>query len=149
MVKRKDSDREISALARRHLRLGWWSLLVFLSLGAVLESMHGLKVGWYLNVSNETRRLMWTLAHAHGTLLSLVHLGFGFSVSQFTKWDPRRRNLASRSLMAAGLLLPAGFLTGGIFIYNGDPGLGILLVPVGAVLLFLAVWLTARGAGQQ
>ena len=32
----------------------------------------------------------------------------------------------------------------GIYIYDGDPGLGILLVPLGAVLLLLAVLLTAR-----
>jgi len=27
------------------------------------------KIGWYLNVDQEMRRLMFTLAHAHGTLL--------------------------------------------------------------------------------
>ena len=60
---------------RRHLRFGWWSVLVFLTLGTALEVMHGFKVDWYLNVANETRRLMWTLAHAHGVLLGLVHRG--------------------------------------------------------------------------
>ena len=55
--------------ARRHIRFGWWSLLVFASAGLVLESLHGFKVRAYLDTSNETRRLMWTLAHAHGTLL--------------------------------------------------------------------------------
>ena len=34
-----------------HLRVGWWSLLIFLTLGLILEGMHGLKVGWYLDVS--------------------------------------------------------------------------------------------------
>jgi len=65
--------------ALRHLRFGWWSLLVFATLGLILESLHGFKVRAYLDVSNETRRLMWTLAHAHGTLLAVVsgaaHLG--------------------------------------------------------------------------
>ena len=42
-------------LARRHLRFGWWSLLSFLTLGIALEAMHGLKVQWYLDVSNETQ----------------------------------------------------------------------------------------------
>ena len=57
---------------RRHLRFGWWSLLGFLCLGFMLELLHGFKAGFYLDVSNETRRLMWTLAHAHGALLGLA-----------------------------------------------------------------------------
>jgi hypothetical protein len=42
-------------------------------------------------------------------------------------------------LLAASVLMPGGFLLGGIWVYAGDPGLGILLVPVGGVLLFAAV----------
>ena len=137
-------DHETAVLTRRHLRLGWWSLLVFLTLGLVLESLHGFKVGAYLNVSNETRRLMWTLAHAHGTLLGLLHLGFAFSVRVLPGWPSRARGLASGCLTGAGVLMPAGFFLGGIFIHGGDPGLGILLVPLGGVLLFLAVLLAAR-----
>jgi predicted GNAT family N-acyltransferase len=45
--------------------------------------------------------------------------------------------------------LPGGFLLGGLFTHGGDPGLGILLVPFGAVLLFSAIWLMARGIGRQ
>ena len=40
-------------------------------------------------------------------------------------------------------LLPLGFLLGGIYTYGGDPGDGILLVPVGAVLLLVAVFVMA------
>jgi hypothetical protein len=65
--------------ARRHARIGWWSLLVFAALGLLLESFHGFKVAAYLDVSNETRRLMWRLAHVHGTLLGVLIL-FGLSV---------------------------------------------------------------------
>ena len=66
--------------ARRHLRLGWWSLFVFATLGLGLESLHGFKVRAYLDVSNETRRLMWTLAHAHGALLGVVNVLFGLAL---------------------------------------------------------------------
>ena len=45
-----------SSLFRRHVHLGWLSILVYLSLGIVLEAMHGFKVDWYVNVANETRR---------------------------------------------------------------------------------------------
>ncbi|NIM42420.1 MAG: hypothetical protein GTN84_14715, partial [Hydrogenophaga sp.] len=43
-----DIPSDIRRLARQHLRFGWWSLLVFLCLGAVLESMHGFKVQFYV-----------------------------------------------------------------------------------------------------
>lgn len=139
---------EPDMVARRHLRFGWWTLLVFLTLGLGLETLHGFKVGAYLNVSNETRRLMWTLAHAHGTLLALVSLGFGFMVRLSPDWSSRQRAVASACLRGSTLLMPAGFFLGGLFIYSGDPGLGILLVPVGGVMLFVGVLLSALGAGH-
>ncbi|MBM3831892.1 MAG: hypothetical protein FJ403_01200 [Verrucomicrobia bacterium] len=139
-------DHALTTLIQRHLRFGWWSLLVFLSLGIALESFHGFKKGFYLDVPNETRRLMWTLAHAHGTFLSLVHIAFGATISLIPLWETRFRDLASGCLMGATILVPAGFFVGGIIFYSGDPGLGIVLVPLGAVLLFVSVLLTARGA---
>ncbi len=143
MVDASDRDRQ-AACTRRHLRFGWWSLLVFLTLGAVLEAMHGFKVGWYLDVMNETRRLLWTLAHAHGTLLALTNIAFALTV-QSAALTPRQFAIADPCLLAASVLLPAGFFLGGLFNYGIDPGLGILLVPVGALLLFVGVLLTALG----
>lgn len=131
--------------ARFHMWIGWWSLLAFLTLGFALEVLHGFKVSWYLDAMYETRRLMWTLSHAHGVLLSLVHITFGVTVCLIPAWNGRHRSLASRLLFVSGLLIPIGFFLGGIVIYSGDPGLGILLVPVGAVTLFAAVLLTALG----
>jgi hypothetical protein len=133
---------------RRHLRFGWWSLFVFATLGLSLELLHGFKVRAYLDVSNETRRLMWTLAHAHGTLLALVHVVFGLCVATFPDFGARSLRLISRSLMAASVLLPGGFFLGGIAFYSGDPGLGVLLVPVGAVALLTAVFYLAGGTGS-
>jgi hypothetical protein len=141
---RADEDPQI--YVRRHLRFGWWSLLVFLTLGIVLEGLHAFKVGAYLNVSNSTRRLLWTLAHAHGTALGVVHVAFAFTANYLTNWSTRARAFASGSLMASSILLPGGFFLGGLVIYSGDPGLGILLVPLGAVFLLIAVLLCARAA---
>ena len=132
-----------SALLRSHLRFGWWALLAYLTLGIVLEALHGFKVGWYLNVSSETRRLLFTLAHAHGTLLALVNMGFSFALAQLPGWGGAGRKVASSSLKAATLLLPGGFFLGGLVIHQGDPGLGILLVPLGALLLLVSVALCA------
>jgi predicted GNAT family N-acyltransferase len=132
-------------LPLRHLRFGYWGLLVFLTLGLGLEALHGFKVGMYLDVANESRRLAWRLAHAHGTLLSLVHVAFGLTLA--SRYAPRRVDAerASKLLTAATLLLPGGFLLGGFFIHGGDPGLGVLLVPFGGIALFSAIALTARG----
>ena len=128
----------------RHLRFGWWSLLVFLILGLVLEGFPGFKVGWYLNVSTETRRLMWTLAHAHGALLALVNIALGLSAGALMSSGRPWPRIVSPCLMAATVLLPGGFFAAGIYIHDGDPGLGILLVPVGAALLLAGVFSTAR-----
>jgi hypothetical protein len=141
-----DLSQATKAVTRRHLCFGWWALLCFLVLGIVLEGFHGFKVGWYLNVENDTRRLMWTLAHAHGTLLAVVNLVFGLSLVALPLGSHRSLIAASRCLLAANVLLPAGFFVGGIFSIAGDPGLGILLVPVGALLLLVGVLLTARAS---
>ena len=146
---RRDPSKEGSAerLSQRHLGFGWWCLLVFLTMGLVLEALHGFKVDLYLNVANETRRLMWTLAHAHGTLLSLVNIAFGLTLSARRTSLPKG-TFASRALIAATLLLPGGFFLGGLVVYGGDPGLGVLLVPVAGALLLAAVFLIARGVGE-
>lgn len=120
----------------RNLRFGWWSLLVFLSLGGILEILHGFKVGWYVDVGNEMRRLMFTLAHAHGTALALVNIAAGLT--------SRAKNLPARisvsfSLIWAGVLFPLGFFLGGLGTYGGDPGLGIWLVPAAAAFLAYSV----------
>lgn len=133
-------------LRRRHLRFGWYSLLAFLTLGAVLEGLHGFKVGFYLDVAHETRRLMWRLAHAHGTLLALVNIAFALSLEALTDQEPTRLRFASACLLIGALLVPIGFFAGGVFAQDGDPELFVLLVPVGALLLFLGVFQVARRA---
>ena len=55
------------------------------------------------------------------------------------------RGMVSPLLISASVLLPGGFFLGGCFIYAGDPGLGVWLVPVGALCLFTCVLLMAIG----
>jgi hypothetical protein len=43
------------------------------------------------------------------------------------------------------VLLPGGFVLGGLFAKGGDPGPGALLVPVGAVLLILSIVFAIAG----
>ncbi len=132
------------ALARRHLRVGLWLLAVSVTVGVVLEALHGFKAGFYLDLSMAPRRHVWTLAHAHGTLLGLLHLAFGLGVERGLL-GPLRGGLraASGCLVGASVAIPAGFFLGGVWVHGGDPGLGILLVPPGGVALVVAVVLAA------
>lgn len=143
----RDGD-DVAARTRLHLRFGWWALFAFLGLGAILEGLHAFKLPYYLAVSNETRRLLWTLAHAHGTLLAVVNVAFALSLRALNRSSKEERRLASRCLVGATIFLPAGFFLGGAFPYAGDPGPGVLLVPLGALLLAIAVFITARAVGR-
>jgi hypothetical protein len=136
-------------LARRHHWIGWAGLLLFLSLGGFLEFLHGFKLGFYLDPANHLRRELWTLAHAHGTLLALIQIGFAAGLTQFGRWTASRLKLVSFFLLDAALLIPLGFFLGGLFPSEGDPWLGILLVPPGALLLFIAVALIIVSAWQK
>ncbi len=120
-------------------------MFAFVLLGVALEAMHAFKVGLYLDADQATRRLMWRLAHAHGTLLGVLNLALAMTVARLRMTASARR-AASLSLRGATLLMPAGFFLGGIWLHGGDPGLGVLLVPVGGVLLVVATALFARGA---
>lgn len=125
----------------RHLRFGWWALTVYVTLGIALETMHGFKIGWYLDVGNETRRLMFTLGHFHGTMLALVNVAFGLTIRTVEDFKPHAST--SLALIWAAILLPGGFLLGGFLTYDGDPGTGIWLVPIGALLMLYGVGRTA------
>jgi hypothetical protein len=127
------------SLSRRHLRAGWIGLLVFLTIGIVLETLHGLKMEFYLDPRNGTRRLMWTLAHAHGTLFSLVNIGFAVSVNLLRSKQGKLLAVASRCLLGGLVVLPLGFFLGGCWLYGGDPGVGVFVVPVGALLMLAGV----------
>jgi len=134
---------------RTHLIFGWTMLVVFGVIGIGLEALHGFKIGWYLDVGNETRRLMFRLAHAHGTLFAVVNVIFALSVQYFENWPTRRMELSARALKIGSILLPGGFFISGLYIYDGDPGLGIILVPFGAIAMLIAFVLTAQGARSK
>ena len=136
-------DSGLRALQHRHLAFGWRMLFLFLLLGLGLETIHGLKLAWYLESGNETRRFLFTLAHAHGSLLALVNLAFAFTMQLRDSGELKKASFISPALMAANILLPAGFFLGGIVVYQGDPGAGILLAPIGALILIVAVALLA------
>ena len=142
-IPKADNSPSAEQIRRRHLMVGWWALAGFALLGLSLEGLHGIKASWYLDPAYEVRRLLWRLAHAHGTLLALVQLGFASSISAAWPNGGRRLHTTSKLLLLASLLIPLGFFLGGVTLYGGDPGAGVLLVPLGAVCLVIAACRTA------
>lgn len=89
----------------RHERLGWTWIAVFGAIGLVLETLHGLKVPLYVDPDAGPRRLLWTLAHAHGVLLGLVHVGFAATLRARPTWEGASRRAASWLLVVAAVLV--------------------------------------------
>lgn len=63
---------------------------------------------------------------------------------------------ASRLSIAGAVSIPGGFLLGGLWTHGGDPGLGVLLVPPGAVALLAglalfgrSLWAATRGPTER
>lgn len=133
-------------LAKRHLRIGWTAIAVFVALGLALEAFHLFKAPFYLEA--RLRRDLWTLGHAHGTLLGLLNLAFALTASRCLP-EPGRRRLPSRLLLLGTISVPLGFLLGGLGNAEGDPSLAILLVPIGAAAVFVAAAAVARGACRR
>jgi hypothetical protein len=119
-----------------NLRAGLLALFVFTALGLLLEALHGFKLGFYLDVDNETRRLLWRLAHAHGALLGLLNVGYALGARAWPKLDDR---LAARALVSALWLMPLGFFLGGAFARGGDPGASVALAAAGGVALLFGL----------
>jgi hypothetical protein len=115
---------------RKTVRAGWLLLAISLPFGVTLEGLHGFKVQAYL--ASDMRREMWRLAHAHGTLLGILCL-----VSAALAEAIRPRVLTM--IRWGAVLMPLGFFLGGVLNSEGDPSLGILLTPVGALLLVIAL----------
>lgn len=128
---------------RPNLLWGWGLLSLFMLGGLLLESLHAIKLGFYLDQA--LRRELWVLAHAHGALLALVNLAFAAGATALIP-DRAARSRAGRSLRWGALLMPLGFFLGGIGNSESDPSLAILLTPVGALLVLHASASCAVGA---
>jgi hypothetical protein len=107
---------------------------VWMSFGLLLEGLIGYKTPAYLHDS--VRRELLRLAHAHGTLLSLLLLGLALVSDRF---ELKPANIVTMVLRAGVILMPVGFLLGGLWHYESDPGVGIWLVPFAAVMVVFGV----------
>lgn len=135
----RSTTSETSALIRQ----GWISLAAWLSFGILIEGLIGFRIPALLD--DAVRRDMFRLAHAHGTLLNLVLIAAAICARLELI---RLGAIGSLGLRSAVILLPSGFLLGGLWHFKDDPGFGICLVPIGALLLLATAlhlgWSTPR-----
>jgi hypothetical protein len=136
--------RSITSETAPLIRQGWISLAAWIAFGILIEGFIGFRTPALLDDS--IRRDMFRLAHAHGTLLNLVLIAAAICARLELVRIGRNSSLGLRS---AVVLLPVGFLLGGIWHFKDDPGLGIFLVPIGALLLFAAALQLALSAKRQ
>ena len=118
------------------LRAGFVALFGFATLGLLLETLHGFKIGLYLDVGHEARRLLWRLAHAHGALLGLVNIAYALTIRA---WPDLEDGLSERALLVALVLMPVGFFLGGAFAHGADPGASVGLAAAGGVALLFGL----------
>ncbi|HEV7644576.1 MAG TPA: hypothetical protein VGO50_11580 [Pyrinomonadaceae bacterium] len=110
----------------------WLSIAVWMSFGLLLESLIGYRVPAYLR--DELRREIFRLAHTHGALLNLVLLEAALCIDRELV---RPSKMGLLSLRLGAVLMPVGFLLGGIWHTEGEPGIGVWLAPLGGVLVIL------------
>ncbi|MEY2505187.1 MAG: hypothetical protein QOG27_1467 [Verrucomicrobiota bacterium] len=97
--------RSTSPQAATLLRQGWTSLALWIAFGFLIEALIGYRIPALLDDS--VRRELFRLAHANGTLLSLVLIVAAISL----RLDLiRLGRMGSLALRSAVLLLPLGFL---------------------------------------
>ena len=145
----QEGDQATRALRGRHQKLGWVVLLVAATSGLVLESLVGFRVAAYVDFTAAPRRELWTLAHAHGTLLGALNLIYAALLPTMFQGRDRARSLASLGLVTAAVAMPLGFFLGGAFLIGNDPGLAIVMVPLGGAALVLALSLCASDAFRR
>lgn len=119
-----------------HLRASLGTVALFLAMGLWLEAMYGLRAeGW---IDDTLRREFLRLGHAHGTLLGILNVALAWAMGRLetpAAWAGRIRLAA----LAGAVLVPVGFVGGGLWHGPTDPGPVVLVVPAGAMMLLASV----------
>jgi hypothetical protein len=123
-----------------HLRASIVLVACFLASGLWLEAMYGLRAeGW---VDDPLRREFLRLGHAHGGLLGLLNVALAWTLERLRTPTAWARKIRVAALLGAALV-GLGFMFGGLLHGPTDPGLPVLAVPAGAMLLLCALIATA------
>lgn len=115
-------------------RQGWIGVAIWMSFGLLIEGLIGFRSPAYLQ--DAVRRELFRLAHTHGTVLSILLL---VAYLHLTNGSVEPPGPAIWSLRIGTIVMPAGFLLGGIWHYESDPGLLIFLAPLGGLLVIFGV----------
>lgn len=126
-------------------RVGWTSLLGWACVGLALESAHGLKLASYLD--DTLTRELCTLGHAHGVGLAIVTILVGEHGLKLLPAE-RVRAVATATAIAA-IAVPLAFVGSALGHPEGDPGLVIWVVPIGALILLGALAAIAWSAWRD
>ena len=128
-INREEKHRNSSLAAQ-----AWFGLLFWMSMGLLFEGLIGFRSPVYLQ--DPLRRELFRLAHAHGTVLSILLLVVNLYLAKGLIAPPRA---AVRALQAGVLIMPLGFLLGGAWHYESDPNFLIFLAPVGGLLIIFGI----------
>jgi hypothetical protein len=129
------TEREINKINVRSLLLqSFIGIAAWMSFGLLLEGFIGFRVSAYMSVS--IRREMFQLAHTHGALLSLLLLLSALTISKDLVY-PNKFSLLS--LRIGTILMPLGFLLGGIWTNKEEPNTLVFFAPIGGMLVILGV----------
>lgn len=130
----KEAKQNISSLARQ----AWFGVAFWMTFGLLIEGLIAFRSPAYLQ--DPVRRELFRLAHAHGALLSVLLLVAVLYVERKIAGPPK---IGLLLLRIGVVVMPIGFLLGGIWHYESDPGIGIFLAPLGGVLVIFGVIATA------
>ena len=115
-------------------RQGWIGIAFWMSFGLLVEGLIGFRAPVYLQ--DPVRRELFRLAHTHGTVLSMLLLIVVLYLAKNFIVPPLA---ALWSLRIGTLLMPVGFLLGGLWHYESDPGVLVFLAPVGGLMIIFGV----------
>jgi hypothetical protein len=126
--------------AQSHLRLSIAIIAMFMASGLWLEAMYGLRAeGW---LDDPLRREFLRLGHAHGGLLGIVNIALAWALERLQTPAAWAGKIRVAALLGA-LLVGLGFMLGGLMHGPTDPGVAVLAVPAGAMMLLGSLIATA------
>lgn len=133
--KTPENNAETFAVNVRSLLLqSFIGIAAWMSFGLLLEGFIGFRVSAYM--SDLTRRELFRLAHTHGTLLSILLLISALTISKGLVYPNK---FAAVALQIGTVLMPLGFLLGGIWTRGEEPNIFIFLAPIGGVLVIFGI----------
>lgn len=113
---------------------GLIGIAVWMSFGLLLEGLIAFRIPDYL--SDAITREMFRLAHAHGTLLSLVMVAVGLAwKAEFIVLG----SVANWMLRIGSVAMPVGFMLGGIGNSANDPSPLVFIAPAGGVMVIFGI----------